>query len=137
MEQLPVDNQVSAFRCLIVDDSEFARKNIGHIIASLGGTIIGEASNGNEAVNMYGRLRPDLVLMDITMPELDGVSALRTILAIDEAAKVIVVSSVGHKEMIWQALCIGAKHYVTKPYAPDYAGMIIQSVIRGNSGRAA
>ena len=137
MEQLPAANQVSAFRCLIADDSEFARKNIGKIIASLGGTIIGEAIDGNEAVTMYGRLRPDLVLMDVTMPELDGVSALRMILAMDEAAKVIIVSAVGHKEMIWKALCIGAKHYVTKPYAPDYAGMIIQSVIRGNGGRTA
>ena len=137
MEQSPADNQVSAFRCLIADDSEFARKNIGKIIASLGGTIIGEASNGNEAVSMYGGLRPDLVLMDVTMPELDGVSALRTILAMDVAAKVIIVSAVGHKEMIWKALCIGAKHYITKPYDPDYAGIIIQSVIRENSGRAA
>ena len=137
MEQLPAANQVSAFRCLIADDSEFARKNIGKIIASLGGTIIGEAIDGNEAVTMYGRLRPDLVLMDVTMPELDGVSALRMILAMDEAAKVIIVSAVGHKDMIRKALCIGAKHYVTKPYAPDYARMIIQSVIRGNSGRTA
>ncbi len=137
MEPSPVDNRVSAFRCLIADDSEFARKNIGKIIASLGGTIIGEAGNGDEAVTLYDTLRPDLVLMDVTMPELDGVSALRMILAMDEAAKVIIVSAMGHKEMIWKALCIGAKHYITKPYAPDYAGMIIQSVIRGNSGRAA
>ncbi len=136
MEQLPVGNQGPAFRCLIADDSEFARKTIGKIITSLGGSIIGEATTGNEAVTMYEELRPDLVLMDVTMPELDGVSALRMILAEDEAAKVVVVSAMGHKEMIWKALCMGAKHYITKPYASGYAGMVIQSVIRGNGGRA-
>ncbi len=122
------------FRCLVADDSAFARKNISSVLAKLGGSVVGEASNGLETLSLYGALHPDLVLLDITMPQLDGVETLRRIIEQDKNAKVIMVSSVGHKEMVWKAICLGAKSFVTKPYDPDYAGMIIQEVIGKNGG---
>ncbi len=118
------------FRCLVADDSAFARKNIAQVLEKLGGSVVGEASNGLEALALYGSLHPDLVLLDITMPQLDGVETLRQIIEQDKNARVIMVSSIGHKEMVWKAICLGAKSFVTKPYDPDYAGMIIQGVVK-------
>ena len=122
------------FRCLVADDSAFARKNIAQVLEKLGGSVVGEASNGLEALALYGSLHPDLVLLDITMPQLDGVETLRQIIEQDKNARVIMVSSIGHKEMVWKAICLGAKSFVTKPYDPDYAGMIIQEVVGKNGG---
>lgn len=122
------------FRCLVADDSAFARKNISQVLEKLGGSVVGEASNGLEALALYGTLHPDLVLLDITMPQLDGVETLRQIIEQDKNARVIMVSSIGHKEMVWKAICLGAKSFVTKPYDPDYAGMIIQEVVDKNGG---
>ena len=123
------------FRCLVADDSAFARKNISQVLEKLGGSVVGEASNGLEALALYGTLHPDLVLLDITMPQLDGVETLRQIIEQDKNARVIMVSSIGHKEMVWKAICLGAKSFVTKPYDPDYAGTIIQEVVGKNGGK--
>lgn len=122
------------FRCLVADDSEFARGNISRVIEKLGGTVVGAAGSGQEAVSLYGRLHPDLVLLDITMPELDGVEALRRILDLDGAAKVIMVSSLGHKEMVWRAMRLGARHFITKPFTSEYAALVIRSVLAGEAG---
>lgn len=122
------------FRCLVADDSAFARKNISQVLKKLGGSVVGEASNGLEALALYGSLHPDLVLLDITMPQLDGVETLRKIIEQDRNARVIMVSSIGHKEMVWKAICLGAKSFVTKPYDPDHAGMIIQEVVGKKGG---
>lgn len=129
MEQA-INTSRKTFTCLIADDSEFARKNIAKIASAAGGDVIGEAKNGMEAVNLYFKLRPDIVLLDITMPGLDGVETLKKIIEKDKNAKVIIVSSLGHKEMVWKAIGLGAKHYVTKPFSPDYASTIIQSVVK-------
>ena len=128
------DSDKKAFRCIVADDSAFARKNITQVLEKLGGSVVGEASNGLEALALYGTLHPDLVLLDITMPQLDGVETLRQIIEQDKNARVIMVSSIGHKEMVWKAICLGAKSFVTKPYDPDYAGMIIQEVVGNNGG---
>lgn len=128
------ESGVRAFTCLIADDSAFARKNIAKVVARLGGNVVGEATNGNEAVELYFKLRPELMLLDITMPQQDGVDTLRKIIDGDKEANVIMVSSIGHKEMIWRALCIGAKHFITKPYDAEYAGEIIKSIMEGKSG---
>lgn len=122
------------FRCLIADDSEYARSNIARVVSNLGGTIVGEARSGQEAAALYRTLRPDLALLDITMPELDGVEALRQIRDYDGEAKVIMVSSLGHKEMVWKAIRLGAKHFITKPFTAEYAGLVIKSVLAGESG---
>jgi two-component system chemotaxis response regulator CheY len=136
MEQATNNSGVKAFRCLIADDSMFARKHIGKIVSIIGGEVVGEATNGKEAVELYFRLHPDLVLLDITMPELDGVDALRAILEGDRNARVIMVSSIGHREMVYKAISLGAKHFVTKPYEPDYASMIIKSILNRENGES-
>ncbi|MHB8880654.1 MAG: response regulator [Thermodesulfovibrionales bacterium] len=131
MEQSGVDREAKEFTCLVADDSEFARRTLARVVTTLGGHVVAEASNGQEAVDLFKQLSPDLVLLDVTMPVLDGVDTLRRILEANGLARVIMVSAVGHREMIWKAICLGAKHYVTKPYSPDYAGMIIRSVLNG------
>ena len=122
------------FQCLVADDSDFARKNMEKVIAMSGGSVIAEAKNGKEAVDLYFKHHPDLVLLDITMPEMDGVDTLQKIIEGDSKAKVIMVSSVGHKEMVWKAICMGAKHFVTKPFSPSYAIMVVKSVVNGRQG---
>ncbi|MBI5103149.1 MAG: response regulator [Nitrospirae bacterium] len=129
MEKQNIERCRRAFTCLIADDSEFARKNIAKVVKMLGGDVVGEATNGEDALDLYSRLAPDLVLLDITMPVLDGVDTLRGIMERDRSAKVIMVSSIGHKEMLWKALGLGAAHFVTKPYNPGYAGTIIKTVM--------
>ncbi len=127
-----------SFRCLIADDSAFARKNIAHVVEKIGGRVVAEAANGLETIRFFEQLRPDLVLLDVTMPLLDGVETLRRIMAIDPQARVIMVSSLGHKEMIWKAICVGARSFVTKPFNPEYAGMLIKDVLldKGTTSKA-
>ena len=129
MGQPAIDSGKKSFKCLIADDSEFARRNMAKIIAMTGGEVVGMATNGAEALDLYFSLKPDLLLLDITMPVLDGVDALRRIMEKDRGAKVVIVSSIGHKEMVRTALELGAKHLITKPYDIDYACMIIKSVL--------
>ncbi len=122
------------FTCLVVDDSQFARRNNAAIVAKLGGSVVGEAKNGIEAVELYGKLRPDVVLLDITMPQLDGIETLKSIMAQDRNAKVVIISSLGNKEMVWKAVSLGAKSFLTKPYSADYAALVIADVVRGANG---
>lgn len=136
MEPAVAKTEGKTFRCVIADDSAFARKNIAGVVARLGGTVVGEAVNGKEAVDLYDRLRPDLVLLDITMPLQNGVDALRQIMEKDQTARIVVVSSIGHKEMIWKAITLGAKHFITKPFDQDYVGTIIKSVIEGGGAQS-
>jgi two-component system chemotaxis response regulator CheY len=133
MEQV-TDNVTKTFKCLIVDDSKFARQSVAKIVYSCGGEVVGQAGNGFEAIDLYFSLQPDLVLLDITMPELDGIETLQRIMEKDENAKVIIVSAQGYKKMVWKAVCLGAKHYITKPLDADYASMIIKSVIDDGKG---
>lgn len=124
------------FRCLLADDSAFARRYLAGIVTRLGGEVIGEVGSGEQAVDLYERLHPELVLLDVTMPGLDGVEALRRIRAADAGARVIMVSALGHKEMVWKAICLGAKHFITKPFSAQYAGVVIRSVLAGHAGGA-
>lgn len=136
MNDLSAQRVTKAFRCLVADDSAFARRHLAGIVERLGGEVVAEAGNGDRAVELYARLRPELVFLDITMPELDGVEALRRIRACDAGARVIIVSALGHKEMVWKAICLGAKHFITKPFTAEYAGLVIRSVIAGDAGDA-
>lgn len=120
------------YRFLLVDDSEFARKNIARVVSMLGGVIAGEAATGREAVEKYHKIRPDVVLMDITMPEMEGVDAVSEIIKKDRQATIIMVSSLGHKDMVKKALNNGAKHFITKPVQAEYAVKIVRSVLEGN-----
>ncbi|MCO7174794.1 response regulator [Sporolactobacillus kofuensis] len=104
---------------LIVDDSRFMRTFIRNKIDSSLFCIAGEASNGLEAVDQYSTLHPDLVIMDITMPLLSGIDALRRIMKLDPKAKVIMCSSLGSEQLVIEAIQFGAKEFVLKPFFDD------------------
>ena len=103
-------------KILIADDSMMVRRILERFMDKLNLEIAGSAANGKEAVEMYEKLKPDIVTLDITMPEMDGLSAMKQILAINPAARVIIVSAVNSKDMIVQALNGGAKAYIVKPF---------------------
>jgi two-component system chemotaxis response regulator CheY len=118
-----------SFRFLVVDDSEFARRNMKKILTSVGGEVVGYAANGREAIEQYMRLRPDLVLMDITMPEMEGVEAVQKIMSRDASAKIVMVSANGYQGMIKAALESGAKHFLTKPVEPGQLASVVSFVL--------
>ncbi|MBI4733468.1 MAG: response regulator [Rubrobacteridae bacterium] len=104
---------------MVVDDAAFMRMKIVKLLQDNGYNVVGEAGNGEEAVLKYSQLKPDLVIMDITMPVMDGIAAINEIKKNDDAAKVIVCSAMGQQNMVIQAIKSGAKDYVLKPFQPD------------------
>ena len=105
-------------RVLIVDDAAFMRKLLTDALVSGGHEVVGEAGNGNEAVARWQELRPELTTLDITMPEKDGLAALAEIMAIDPSAKVIMCSALGQEGKVLEAVKLGAKDFVVKPFQP-------------------
>lgn len=105
------------YKVLLVDDSVFIRKQLAQILTSEGYEIAGQANDGVEGVELYKKLAPnvDMVTMDITMPNLDGISALEQILEFDQKAKVIMITALGKEELVRKSLMIGAKNYIVKP----------------------
>ena len=116
-------------RFLLVDDSIFARKNLAGIIESFGGKIVGQAADGAAAIAEYARVKPDLVLMDITMPVMEGIEATERIVQQDPAARIVMVSSVGYQENIVSALQKGARHFVQKPVKSDVLYDVVKYVL--------
>jgi len=106
-------------RILVVDDLAFIKLIIRDTLEKHGFEVCGEASNGFEAIELYHRLKPDIVLMDITMPRMDGIQALAKIMESDKNAKVIMCSALGQQKLIIQAIRIGAKDFIVKPFKPD------------------
>jgi two-component system, chemotaxis family, chemotaxis protein CheY len=106
-------------RVLIVDDAAFMRKMLGDVLAKGGHEVIGEGANGTEAVAQYQALRPDIMTLDITMPEKDGLAALREILTLEPSAKVVMCSALGQESKVLEAIKSGAKDFVVKPFQPD------------------
>jgi two-component system, chemotaxis family, chemotaxis protein CheY len=106
-----------AFRVLIVDDSMFVTKQISQILTSEGFDIVGVAADGQEGLEKYKELYPnvDLVTMDITMPKMDGVTALEKIIEFDKNAKVVMISALGKQDLVKKSLMLGAKNYIVKP----------------------
>src|SRR5690625_5171644 len=102
-------------RILIVDDAAFMRMMIKDILVKNGFDVVGEAQDGQQAVEKYKELEPDLVTMDITMPEMDGITALKQILNIHSSAKVIMCSAMGQQAMVIDAIQAGAKDFIVKP----------------------
>jgi two-component system chemotaxis response regulator CheY len=106
-------------RVLIVDDLAFIKLIIRDTLEKTGFEVAGEAANGLEAVEMYKRLSPDVVLMDITMPRMDGIQALSRIMEMDSNAKVIMCSALGQQKLIIQSIQLGAKDFIVKPFKPE------------------
>ena len=104
---------------LVCDDAVFMRTMVSDILSQAGFTVVGEAENGKQAVEKYQQLKPDLVTMDIIMPEMGGIEAVRAILAFDPDARVLMCSALGQQALVVEAIQAGAKDFVVKPFQPS------------------
>ncbi|UJF32902.1 response regulator [Paenibacillus hexagrammi] len=103
-------------KVMIVDDAAFMRAMLKGIITEMGFEVVAEAGNGQEAVKNFQQYHPDLVTMDITMPDMDGVAAVRSIMQINDKAKIIMCSAMGQQKMVLDAIQAGAKDFIVKPF---------------------
>jgi len=106
-------------RVLVVDDAAFMRKMVSDALAKGGHEVVGEAGNGVEAISQYQALKPEVMTLDITMPEKDGLAALKEIIALDPGARVIMCSALGQESKVLESIKAGAKDFVVKPFQPD------------------
>lgn len=114
---------------LICDDAAFMRMMIKDILTKNGYNVVGEAENGAKAIEKYGELKPDLVLMDITMPEVDGIAALKKIKGSDPNALIIMCSAMGQQAMVIESIQAGAKDFIVKPFQPDRVLEAVKKVV--------
>ena len=114
---------------LIVDDAAFMRMMIKDILTKNGYNVVGEAENGAKAFEKYNELKPDLVLMDITMPEVDGIAALKKIKGADPNAMIIMCSAMGQQAMVIEAIQSGAKDFIVKPFQPERVLEAVKKVV--------
>ncbi len=114
---------------LICDDAAFMRMMIKDILSKNGYNVAGEAENGAKAVEKYAEVKPDLVLMDITMPEMDGIQALKKIKAADPSAMVIMCSAMGQQAMVIEAIQAGAKDFIVKPFQAERVLEAVKKVV--------
>ncbi|MEW5921478.1 MAG: response regulator [Bacillota bacterium] len=115
-------------RVLIVDDTAFMRMTLRNTLEKSGYEVIGEAENGEIGVSKYFELKPDVVTMDITMPVMDGIKAIKEIKQKDPAAKIIMVSAMGQKELVVEALRSGARDFIVKPFQTERVLEAIQKL---------
>jgi len=121
----------SAKKILVVDDASFMRTVLKDIVKGNGlATEVIEAADGVEGVKAYQAQKPDLVTMDVNMPRADGIQALRAIMKIDPAAKVVMVTSVEQKQIVQDAMKIGARDYIVKPFDRSNVGLVLNKVMR-------
>lgn len=114
-------------RILVVDDAAFMRMMIKNILTKNGYEIVGEAENGQTAIELYKKLKPDLVTMDITMPEMNGIEGVKKIREFDPNANIIMCSAMGQQAMVMEAIQAGAKDFIVKPFQQD---RILQAIGR-------
>ena len=118
-----------AKRVLIVDDAAFMRMMIKDILSKNGYEVAGEAENGLKAVEKYKELMPDLVLMDITMPEMNGIEAVKNIKALDPGAKIVMCSAMGQQAMVIESIQAGARDFIVKPFQADRVLEAVRKVV--------
>jgi two-component system chemotaxis response regulator CheY len=118
-----------AIKVLFCDDSSFMRAILKGIILKDPFILAGEAGNGKEAVEIYKKTRPDLVTMDIVMPEMDGIDAVREIRAFDPEAKILMVSAMGQQSMVIDAIQAGARDFIIKPFQPPRVQEALKRVV--------
>lgn len=116
-------------RILVVDDAAFMRMMIKEVLTKNGFDVCGEAENGAKALERYKELDPDLVIMDITMPEVNGIDALKNIKAFNPASKVIMCSAMGQQAMVIEAIQSGAKDFIVKPFQADRVVEAVKKVL--------
>jgi two-component system chemotaxis response regulator CheY len=117
-------------RVLIVDDARIIRNILRALMQKMGLKVAGEAVNGAEGIRMYEELRPDLVTMDITMPVVDGLTATKTIMTSDPNARIIMVTSVGQENVMKEAILLGARDFIVKPFNEDRIMSAIRRVLQ-------
>jgi two-component system chemotaxis response regulator CheY len=117
-------------RVLVVDDAAFMRILLKDILVKNGFLVIGEAENGSEAKQRYQELKPDIVTMDITMPEMDGITAVKEIIKLDSNAKIVMCSAMGQQAMVLDAIQAGAKDFIVKPFQEDRVIDAMTKVLR-------
>jgi len=115
---------------LIVDDAMFMRRMLEDILTKHDFEIIGEAETGTEAVEKYKQLKPDLVTMDIIMPDMSGIDAVKEIVKLDPEARILMVSAMGQQTLVVEAIQAGAKDYVVKPFQPSRVIEAVSRVIK-------
>lgn len=118
-----------AKKILIVDDAAFMRMMIKDILTKNGFEVVGEAADGAQAVEKYNELQPDLVTMDITMPEMDGIEAVKQIKAVNPGAKVIMCSAMGQQSMVMDAIKAGASDFIVKPFQADRVLEAVKKIV--------
>ena len=116
-------------KVLVVDDAAFMRMMIKDILRKGGYEVVGEAEDGVKAVEKYRELRPDLVTMDITMPDMDGITAVKEIRKVDSNAMIIMCSAMGQQAMVIDAIQAGAKDFVVKPFQPERVLEAVRKVL--------
>ena len=127
-----------AIRVLVVDDAMFMRSMIKDILTNAGGKyeVIGEANNGREAVARFRELQPDLVTMDIVMPQMDGIEATREILKVNPSASVVICSSMGQEALVVESISAGAKDFIVKPFTAERVLQVLAKVLPGGTTAA-
>lgn len=115
-------------KVLIIDDTAFMRMTLRNILEKNGYEVVAEAEDGIQAVEKYLQIKPDLVTMDITMPNMDGITAIKKIMAEDPNARIVVVSAMGQKALVIEALNSGAKDFIVKPFQPERIVEALQKV---------
>lgn len=120
-------------RVLIVDDAAFMRLSLKTILEGCGFEVVGEANTGIKAIQLYKQLKPDLVTMDLTMPELGGVEAIKMIKVIDKDARIIVISSMGHEINVREAIVAGAISFILKPFKAELVSQQLLNISGGIS----
>jgi len=118
---------------LIVDDSKFMRKMLSDILTEDGHQVVGEAENAREATELYKILKPDLVTLDIIMPEVEGIdaiAALKNMIHVDPQAKVVMVSAMGQQQVVEECIQAGAKNFIVKPFQPSNVASVVKDVLK-------
>lgn len=118
---------------LIADDIPYVRKTLKQILQNRGYRVVGEAENGDDAVRLYFETRPDLVIMDLVMPRMNGIDATRVILKRDPEAKIVILSAMTQENLVTEAIQAGAKDYVIKPFQTDEVMRVLQESISAGS----
>ncbi|AZT90775.1 response regulator [Caldicellulosiruptor changbaiensis] len=115
-------------KVLIVDDAAFVRYSLKHTLEKYGFEVVGEACDGKSCLRMFSELKPDIVTLDITMPEMNGIEVLKKIMEIDRNAKVVMITALGQEEKVKEAVLNGAKGFIVKPYKEEHLVKLLNSL---------